>query len=179
MSTVGLLLAAGAGRRMGRPKALVDDWLPATVATLLDGGCAEVIVVLGARADEAQERVPRRHDVRSVVAIDWEAGLSASLRCGLAVAEQSTHTAAVVMLVDLPDVTPPVIARLADGADAASARRAAYDGRPGHPVLLGRSHWLAVCEQVAGDAGAGSYLVAVGATSIDCSDLATGRDVDR
>ncbi len=33
----GLLLAAGAGRRMGRPKALVDDWLVASLAALRDG----------------------------------------------------------------------------------------------------------------------------------------------
>ena len=36
MSTLGLLLAAGAGTRMGRPKALVDDWLVRSVETLAD-----------------------------------------------------------------------------------------------------------------------------------------------
>ena len=48
MSTLGLLLAAGAGTRMGRPKALVDDWLVRSVETLAD--CDRVVVVLGARA---------------------------------------------------------------------------------------------------------------------------------
>ena len=46
MSTLGLLLAAGAGTRMGRPKALVDDWLVRSVETLAD--CDRVVVVLGA-----------------------------------------------------------------------------------------------------------------------------------
>jgi len=49
----GLLLAAGAGRRMGRPKALVPGWLRASVAALRAGGCDRVTVVLGAGADEA------------------------------------------------------------------------------------------------------------------------------
>ncbi|HEY0951202.1 NTP transferase domain-containing protein, partial [Nocardioides sp.] len=54
----GLLLAAGAGTRMGRPKALVraadgEPWLVRGVRALADGGCAQVGVVLGAGAEEA------------------------------------------------------------------------------------------------------------------------------
>ncbi len=118
MTTAGLLLAAGAGTRMGRPKALVEGWLPATVAALLDGGCADVVVVLGARADEAAGLVPDHADVRSVVAADWADGISASLRAGLAALEETDHEATVLMLVDLPDITSEVIARLATDADA-------------------------------------------------------------
>ena len=179
MTTAGLLLAAGAGTRMGRPKALVEGWLPATVTVLLDGGCADVVVVLGAGADEATGLLPDRADVRLVVADHWADGMSASLRAGLAALETTDHEAAVVMLVDLPDVTSEVIARLATNADAATVRRASYDGVPGHPVLLGRDHWEAVAVSVTGDRGAGPYLVAIGAASIECSDLASGRDVDR
>ena len=52
MSVEGLLLAAGAGRRMGMPKALVRDatgepWLVRGVRTLREGGCDAVTVVLG------------------------------------------------------------------------------------------------------------------------------------
>ena len=57
-TAIGLLLAAGAGTRMGRPKALVLDdegrpWLHRAIDALRDGGCDHVIVVLGARAEEA------------------------------------------------------------------------------------------------------------------------------
>ncbi|MCG5440355.1 NTP transferase domain-containing protein, partial [Micromonospora foliorum] len=57
--TAGLLLAAGAGRRFGRPKALVElDGEPLVrraIRLLGDGGCAPVHVVLGAGADEVPD----------------------------------------------------------------------------------------------------------------------------
>lgn len=179
VSVAGLLLAAGAGSRMGRPKALVEGWLPDTVDVLLAGGCAEVVVVLGSRAADARILVPERPDVRVVVVTDWAEGVSASLRAGLAALESTSHDAVVVMLVDLPDVTPDVVARVSAAAEPAAARRAVYDGRPGHPVLLGRDHWRPAAAGLSGDRGAGRYLVAVGAVAIECADLATGRDVDR
>ena len=83
MTTTGLLLAAGAGRRMGRPKALVEDWLVRAVGVLRDGGCAQVVVVLGAAADEARLLLEGQ-DVEVVVAGDWDEGMGASLRAGLA-----------------------------------------------------------------------------------------------
>ena len=58
MSTCGILLAAGAGSRMGKPKALVtgtdgQPWLRHGVATLQSAGLSPVIVVLGAQAEDA------------------------------------------------------------------------------------------------------------------------------
>ena len=84
----GLLLAAGAGRRMGMPKALVRDdvgepWLLRGVATLREGGCEDVTVVLGAAADEASALLDGA-GVDVVVATDWAEGMGASLRAGLA-----------------------------------------------------------------------------------------------
>jgi CTP:molybdopterin cytidylyltransferase MocA len=56
MRAQGLLLAAGAGRRMGMPKALVGDWLARSVGVLRDGGCSGVTVVLGARVTGRRSR---------------------------------------------------------------------------------------------------------------------------
>ena len=125
MSVAGLLLAAGAGTRMGRPKALVVDedgtsWLARGVAVLPDGGCDEVTVVLGAAADEARRWCRTASTV--VVAADWAEGMSASLRAGLESLEDTDADAALVSLVDLPDVTDAVVRRvLAAGADKARA----------------------------------------------------------
>ncbi|WP_307828058.1 nucleotidyltransferase family protein [Nocardioides sp. SYSU D00038] len=174
----GLLLAAGAGRRMGRPKALVEDehgsWLVRGVATLVEGGCDEVTVVLGAAADEAV-RLLDGLGVDVVVAHDWADGMAASLAAGL----RSLGTGvAVVHLVDLPDVTPEVVRRVAAGADADTLARAVYAGRPGHPVVIGSDHWPGVLDSLDGDTGARGYLAAQGAVDVECGDLATGRDVD-
>jgi CTP:molybdopterin cytidylyltransferase MocA len=180
--TAGLLLAAGAGTRMGRPKALVVDddgtsWLARGVETLRAGGCDEVVVVLGAAADEARELVP--DDVAVVVAADWAEGMSASLRAGLDHLEGTDADAALVSLVDLPDVSAAVVRRvLAAGADPAALVRTTYDGRPGHPVVLGREHWSGVRASAVGDRGARGYLADHAPVEVECGDLATGADVD-
>lgn len=184
----GLLLAAGAGSRMGTPKALVSDadghWLPRGVAALADGGCGAVTVVLGAAADTARPLVPPEAQV--VLADDWATGMSASLRAGLAALDPTDADAAVVHLVDLPDVGPAVVRRLvaavAGPAGSAAVRgalaRAAYAGIPGHPVLLGRRHWPGIVATLRGDQGARTYLAAHHAEPVECGDLASGRDVD-
>ncbi|WP_193613327.1 NTP transferase domain-containing protein [Nocardioides lijunqiniae] len=181
MSTAGLLLAAGAGSRMGMPKALVHDgeesWLARAVQVLRDGGCDDVTVVLGAAADEAMPLLDGL-GVDVAVATDWAAGMSASLRAGLA-ALPAGADAAVVLLVDLPDVTAEVVRRVvAAGAGPDDLARASYDGRPGHPVLLGRAHWAGVQGSATGDRGARDYLDSAGARLVECGDLATGQDVD-
>jgi CTP:molybdopterin cytidylyltransferase MocA len=175
----GLLLAAGAGSRMGRPKALVDGWLGHGVAALLEGGCDAVTVVLGAAVDDALALLPGG-PVDHVVAEDWAEGMSASLRVGLASLADRDAEAAVVLLVDLPDVGAPVVTRLlAAGSSRSALARAAYDGRPGHPVLLGRDHWDGVLATARGDEGARAYLAAHEVALVECGDLATGQDVDR
>jgi CTP:molybdopterin cytidylyltransferase MocA len=183
MSVAGLLLAAGAGTRMGLAKALVIDddgtaWLGRAVAALRDGGCPDVTVVLGARAEESRRLVPDGADF--VVADDWAEGMSASLRTGLEHLDGSDADAAVVSLVDLPDVTDAVVRRvLAAGADSAALVRATYDGRPGHPVVIGREHWFGVRAAAVGDRGARDYLAHHAHVEVECGDLATGLDVDR
>lgn len=173
----GLLLAAGAGRRMGRPKALVDTWLVDAIATLREGGCARVTVVLGAAADEARPLL-EGYDVEVVLADDWAEGMGASLRTGLRSLPDDA-TAVLVTLVDLPDVGADVVHRMLDRPDSADTlARATYDGTPGHPVLLGRDHWAGVIESATGDRGARSYLGRHEVALVECGDLASGRDVD-
>ena len=180
MRVTGVLLAAGAGSRIGRPKALVSDergsWLVRAVGVLRDGGCDDVLVVLGAAADEARALVP--DGVRVVVAEDWASGMSASLRAGLGAVGPDAD-AALVGLVDLPDLVPAVVERVRGAAAGAGAlARASYGGEPGHPVLLGRAHWPAVLDVARGDRGARDFLAGSDVVLVECGDLAGGRDVD-
>ena len=189
-TAIGLLLAAGAGTRMGRPKALVLDdegrpWLHRAIDALRDGGCDHVIVVLGARAEEAA-RLVQGMAVTVVTAEDWSEGMSASLRTGLlAVDDYLDRTpqdvgAVVVTLVDLPDVDARVVERVIRqvGTHPSALGRATYDGSPGHPVLIGLDHVGGVLETTSEDRGARDYLREQGLTVVECSDLATGHDVD-
>ena len=189
-SVAGLLLAAGAGRRMGGPKAVLRDqdgvpFLDRGVVSLLTGGCAQVTVVLGAaerdaRAllDEAGWSVDDR--IAVVHAADWDEGMGASLRAGLSAIEGSPAASVLVTLVDLPDVDARVVRRVLDASSGTAAlARASYAGRPGHPVLIGRDHWPGVVSSAKGDRGARRYLEDHPVTLCECGDLASGRDLDR
>jgi len=172
---VGVLLAAGAGRRYGKPKVLVDGWLDIAVGALRDGGCADVVLVLGA----AQVAAPP--GVTAVTAPQWREGLSASVRTGLAQADRMHADYAVLHVIDTPDVGPAVVARVLGRAVASGSglARAHYGDRPGHPVVIARRHWPAVLSGLSGDQGAGAYLRGRHDVEIvDCSDLAGGFDID-
>lgn len=180
MTVVGLLLAAGAGERFGGPKALARDddgtsWLLRSVQALRP--CAEVVVVLGAEAERAAALLPM--SVARIRADDWAEGMGASLRTGLRALATTDHDAAIVSLVDLPDVDAAVVARLLGAASGPEVlARAAYDGVPGHPVLIGRDHWDGVVATAVGDRGARDHLAAHEVVLVECGDLATGVDVD-
>jgi CTP:molybdopterin cytidylyltransferase MocA len=179
----GLLLAAGAGRRYGMPKALVEGgaWLRRAVAVLSSGGCDPVFVVLGAQADRVAPLVPASASI--VLAVDWAEGMGASLRAGLSELVRSAPPqvqATLVHLVDLPDVDVSVVRRLAALAAPAVVARAGFASQPGHPVLLGRQHWAEIISSAQGDRGARDWLAGRSdLTVVDCSDLASGIDVDR
>lgn len=172
---VGILLAAGAGRRYGKPKVLVDGWLDTAIAALLGGGCADVVLVLGAAVVTAPA------GSRAITATNWAHGLSASVRAGLAEADRGGAEYAVLHVVDTPDVGSAVVARVlaAARADPSGLARAYFGHRPGHPVVIARRHWLGVRAMVSGDTGAAGYLrTQPGVAQVDCGDLAGGLDVD-
>lgn len=180
---VGIVLAAGAGTRAGGPKALRRTtsgvpWLRLAVQRLLDGGCAEVIVVLGASSATAAALVPA--EATTVVCHRWGDGLSESLRTGIAAVDRlhPAPVAAAIAPVDIPDGNPATLRRLLPLMNSNCLVRAAFAGRPGHPVLIGRTHWRPFAESLAGDSGGAEYLRAHDVTLVDCGDLESGQDVD-
>ncbi|KNX39315.1 nucleotidyltransferase family protein [Luteipulveratus halotolerans] len=179
--TAAVLLAAGAGRRMGRPKALVEiDGEPLVlraVRVLHEAGVDDVSVVVGARGDEVATLVGSLADV--VTNPGWDGGMAGSLRAGLGSLD-GTHDATLIHLVDLPWVTPEAVRRVVHLASPTVLARAAYDGVPGHPVLIGREHWDAVLAGLSGDQGARSWLAGrPDLHLVECGDVARGDDTDR
>ncbi|MFT4296960.1 MAG: NTP transferase domain-containing protein [Micropruina sp.] len=181
---VGIVLAAGAGVRAGGPKALRrtasgTPWVEAVVRRLFDGGCTDVVVVLGAAATAARALLPA--SASAVICERWADGLSESLRTGIATAGrlQPTPVAAAITPVDIPDGDPATLRRLLTLVSLDCLVRASFAGRPGHPVLIGRHHWRRFADSLSGDSGGAGYLQAHGVTTIDCGDLESGQDVDR
>jgi CTP:molybdopterin cytidylyltransferase MocA len=177
-----VVLAAGAGRRYGMPKALVEyegSLLVERAVRTARAVCDPVLVVLGAQAVD----VWRRADLDGATVLankDWESGMASSLRTGLDGLRgwPGTVDAAVVLLVDMPGMTPAALQRLAAHAAPDALATATYDGVRGHPVLLGREHWAGVAETAAGDEGARRYLAAHDVTEVDCTGLADPTDLD-
>ncbi|BDZ63685.1 4-diphosphocytidyl-2C-methyl-D-erythritol synthase [Agromyces mangrovi Wang et al. 2018] len=182
---LGVVLAAGGGSRMGRPKALVREpdgtpWVEQSVRMLRAAGCPSVLVVLGAEADAARELVPS--DATIVVHPGWRRGLGSTVRAALEAAAGTPADAVLLTLVDLPGLPAGVGRRVLDAAaddPSASLARAVFRGRPGHPVLIGRAHWPGLRADLHGDEGAGAYLRTHGAVAVECGDLADGLDRDR
>lgn len=173
----GLLLAAGEGRRLGRPKALLEldgeRLVDRGVRVLREAGCSPVVVVTGA----AQVEV-----IGAVVVPNpgWPAGMGSSLRAGLA-ALPPACPAVVVALVDQPRVTPAAVARLiAAYEEGAEIAVATYGGAPRNPVLLRAGHFTGVAEAAVGDVGARGFLRAHPelVTPVPCDGVAAPDDID-
>jgi CTP:molybdopterin cytidylyltransferase MocA len=105
-----------------------------------------------------------------VVCREWAEGRSASLRAGIEALPDAD--AFVVTLGDQPLVIADVVRRIAEEEGTC---RAAYDGRPGHPVRLTRDDAERARAQ-RGDRGARDVLA--GARLVECGDLSSPDDVD-
>ncbi|MGS2807119.1 nucleotidyltransferase family protein [Nocardia sp. MW-W600-9] len=178
----GVVLAAGAGTRYGKPKALAENgaWLRAAITALRDGGCAPVIVALGATGpDPAALELPPGTEWRWVA--DWATGLAATVRAGLRAAAEADTRYVAFLPVDTPDVGADVVARVLAAARASESglARAVFSDTPGHPAVIENKHWDAISAVAVGDVGAGSYLGASqDMVCVTCDDLATGNDRD-
>jgi CTP:molybdopterin cytidylyltransferase MocA len=175
----GLILAAGAGRRFGGTKQLADlrgrPLLSYAVEAMLAVPALDpVVVVLGHAAREILARVDFG-EAEVVVCQEWERGQGFSLRRGIAALAGAD--AAVVTLGDQPFITPQVIAGALDQLEGYDAVRAVYEGKPGHPVVLGRAVMDAAAS-LDGDVGARDLLSKFRVKRWEAGHLASAVDVD-
>jgi molybdenum cofactor cytidylyltransferase len=172
----GLILAAGEGTRFGsEPKLLAElDGRP-LLERAVSAQCSvpeleRIVVVLGAHAEELLQQVDFKR-AEPVVCEQWREGQAASLRRGLEALSGAEKV--IVTLGDQPLITAEVVARLLCEPPGA---RAVYDGRPGHPVVLGPEHVRALMS-LTGDHGARDLLR--GGPEIELAGLGDlARDVD-
>jgi molybdenum cofactor cytidylyltransferase len=154
--SAGVILAAGASRRMGEPKQLLPvhgrPLLEAALAAACESRLDEVVVVLGAHADEIRRTV-RLGRARVVLNPAYAEGMSTSLRAGIA--SLGSHVSrAVVILGDQPDISAEVVDLLLDTQAASGLPAAAlsFDGLLHPPVVLAREMWGDI-ESLEGDVG--------------------------
>lgn len=177
------MLAAGGGVRLGSPKALLrrdgELLVERAVATAREAGCAPVVVVLGASADQVIEQA-RLDDATVVVNKAWATGMGSSLRTGLQALDGSGADAAVVLLVDMPGITAQAIRRVAALPYPGALVVATYEGRRGHPILIGSGHWSGVATLARSDVGARPYLLAHKGEvmEVGCDGVADNGDID-
>ena len=185
-----VLLAAGAGIRLGRgPKALLPyqgrPLVEHLSAELRRGGCARVIVVLGA----GSARVRAEADLAGsyvVVNPDWETGMGSSFRAGIAEATAlAPGEPVLVALADQPGLNAEIVARLIARSAPARVSCAAYrlpggNLMRGHPVLFAPQLARAAAAGALGDSGARSFLAAhPGLVDlVECGPETDGRDID-
>jgi len=176
MTTAGLILAAGEGKRFGGPKApyvhngerLVDR----AVKVLVDAGCSPIFVVLGAWVGE----VPGATVLENK---DWPTGMGSSLQVGLTrLNSEADIDEVVVSLVDLPGLTSDAVTRIVETPGDIVV--AAYDAKRGHPVKFASSTWPELIKSATGDQGARSYIAEhpEQIVLVEVGDVATGEDMD-
>ncbi|WP_375479471.1 NTP transferase domain-containing protein [uncultured Jatrophihabitans sp.] len=178
---IGVVLAAGAGARMGRPKAevrvdgvrLVDR----ARSALSDGGCAEVVVVA--------RRGMTVCDARVVVNDHPDRGMRSSLELGVEAAAALAADAVVVVLVDTPGIAPAGVRAVLAAWRPGRIAVAAYDGRRGHPTVMAPASWRRAIALAGPDEGARALLraevAAVDEIAVDGdpTDLDTAEDLAR
>lgn len=176
-----IILAAGKASRMGFNKLTADLGGKPVVAHVVDAvasaGLPPPLVVIGHDRDAVHQALFGR-DARFVIAADHDQGLSQSLRAGIS-AVAGEARAALILLGDMPFVPAALLRQMAGQASEDVILVPRHDGRPGNPVLWGRS-WFPRLASLRGDAGAKSLLgeFREHVRFIDCEDDGVRLDVD-
>ena len=142
----GLILAGGASRRMGTPKALLEigaETFIDRLVGLFNPVVSPLIVVLGHDSELVRHGMDSRSPVTFAVNRQPERGMLSSLQCGLR--ELPSETGAVIFSpVDYPSCQGTTVARIADEfrnrfrTHACDVVIPIYRGVKGHPVCISR-----------------------------------------
>jgi CTP:molybdopterin cytidylyltransferase MocA len=146
MRIAAVILAAGEGRRMGGPKALLrvgaSTFLARTAALLARPGVAIRIAVLGHEADcvVAESGIPE--EVTIVHNPRYREGMLTSVLAGLGAAEAAGADAVLLHPVDHPRVGTATIDRVVSALEGGGKIVVpSFQNRRGHPGGFARAIW--------------------------------------
>lgn len=140
MSTLAVVLAAGAGTRFDAPthklRAIVDGVpiIRHAVNNAMKSDVGEVVVITG-----AEQLKDLLNDVTTVNNDAWESGQRSSVLCAISEAEHRGCDVVVIAAGDQPFVTPEDWRAVA--SDPSPIAVATYNGQRATPVRLHKSVW--------------------------------------
>ncbi len=185
---IAIVLAAGASRRMGRPKLELElggmTLVERSVQNLLDASVDRVRLVVPPGSALGPRALAATKSLEVIRNPNRDEGISSSLRVGLRCLPNATRVV-LVALADKPLVKPETICKLLDVFEAvveegdAKVVYPVYRGQQGHPVL-----WDAALVDelsgVEGDRGAKSLLAAhrFEALAVPLDDAGVCFDID-
>lgn len=176
-----IVLAAGRSTRMGANKLLADLGGKSVIAHVVDAVASarlpSPVVVVGHMAAEVRSALGDRQTTY-VDAVDFADGMSRSLAAGLA-AVPADWRAVLVVLGDMPRVTPATLAALAAVATNDVIAVPVCAGQRGNPLLWGRTH-LPRLAALDGDVGGKALLAELGGYVVEIAvdDEGVLADVD-
>ena len=181
------VLAAGASRRMGGRDKLLEPVEGAPVLArvaraALESRADETLVVLPPHGEARRAALDGLDGARIVENRLAAEGMAASIRAATAAAAAQTD-ALILLLADMPEVSAAHLDALIAAYDPeegrAICRASDGQGRPGHPVLIGRRFFEAL-GRLEGDAGAKALLEAHGdlVETVPTPGLAATTDLD-
>lgn len=176
-----IVLAAGQATRFGRCKQLMPlagkPLLQHVLDSLRASNVDEVVVVLGAQAEEIRQAV-RFDGERIVLNPDFAQGMSTSIHAGLRALPQSAK-AAMIVLADQPFVQPSTFDALTQGYLQSRAPVVAptYNGLRGNPVVIDRA-LFAEMMNIRGDTGFRSLFGEHAVMKVPVDDHGVVTDID-
>ena len=166
MNCGGILLAAGASRRLGQAKQLLqldgETLIQRAARALIDAGCAPIVVVLGAMEKECRAAL---EDLPTYIVFNekWRDGMGSSIAVGMAAldAQAPNVEAALIALCDQPFLNAALIRALIHQHEISGCSVVAsdYGDALGPPALFARAHFSELA-QLRGEQGARRLVAA-------------------
>ena len=163
-----LVLAAGASRRMGQPKLTLAvnkrPMLYWCLSALSQSLVSDTVIVAGKDYQSIYAYIsllPQARTCAMVINREYSAGMASSIRIGMTAVVDASD-AVLLLLADMPFIGAELIDSLlqsfAEKGKSDSIVVPVWQGRRGHPVLLGRDYFVQL-SQLQGDRGARTILV--------------------